>query len=159
LLFPASILTLGAGATFGPFLGTAVVSVASTTCACLAFWIGRTFARESIQRQMERFPKFKVVERAVAKQGFKIVLLTRLSPAFPFTWMNYAYGVTTVRFRDYALASWIGMLPGTFAYVYVGYAAKAASEAAASGDTGSSIAKTIAKVAVVVAPALVVPAI
>lgn len=159
LLLPASILTLGGGATFGPIVGTAAVSVASTTTACLAFWIGRTVARESIQKQMERFPRFKAVERAVAKQGFKIVLLTRLSPAFPFTWQNYAYGVTNVRFRDYALASWIGMLPGTFAYVYLGYAAKTAGEAAASGDAGGSVAWTIAKVALVVVPALVVTAI
>ena len=159
LVFPGSILTLGAGATFGPWIGTAAVSVASTTTACLAFWIGRTLGREAIQKRMEKYPRFKAVEAAVAKQGAKIVFLTRLSPAFPFTWMNYAYGVTTVRFRDYALASWIGMLPGTFAYVYLGYAAKQAGEAAASGESGGSIATTIAKVAVVVVPALVVTAI
>ncbi len=159
LLFPASILTLGAGATFGPWLGTAAVSVGSTLCACLAFMIGRTVARASIQKKMASFPKFKAVESAVAKQGFKIVLLTRLSPAFPFTWMNYAYGVTEVKFRDYALASWLGMLPGTFAYVYLGYAAKQAGDAATSGGSGSSVLVTILKVAVVVVPALVVTAI
>lgn len=159
LLFPASILTLGGGATFGPWVGTAAVSVASTTSACLAFLIGRTFARDAIQRRMERFPRFQAVEAAVAKQGFKIVLLTRLSPLFPFTWQNYAYGVTTVRFRDYAVASWLGMLPGTFAYVYLGHAAKTVTESAASGEPGGSVLRTIAKVAVVVVPALVVTAI
>ena len=158
LLLPASILTLGAGATFGPWVGTAAVSVASTTSACLAFLIGRTVARGAIERRMASFPRFAAVESAVSREGFKIVLLTRLSPLFPFTWQNYAYGVTTVRFRDYALASWIGMLPGTFAYVYLGHAAKTVTESAASGETGGSMARTIAKVAIVVVPALLVTA-
>lgn len=159
LLFPASLLTLGGGATFGPWVGTAAVSAGSTMSACLAFLIGRTFARDAIQRRMDRFPRFKAVEAAVSKQGFKIVLLTRLSPLFPFTWQNYAYGVTTVRFRDYAIASWIGMLPATFAYVYLGHAARTVTQSAASGESGGSLVRTIAKVAVVVVPALVVTAI
>ena len=159
LLFPASILTLGAGATFGPVIGTIAVSLGANLCAWIAFWIGRSAARGWVQRQMTRFPRFAAVERAVAMQGFKIVLLTRLSPAFPFTWQNYAYGVTNVRFRDYAIATALGMLPGTFAYVYLGYAAKTAGEAAASGESGSSLAWTLFKVAVVVVPALVVTGI
>lgn len=136
LLLPASILTLGAGAVFGVPLGFAAVSVASTTTACLAFLIARYFARGWVESKISSFPKFGAIDRAVAGNGFRIVLLTRLSPVFPFTWQNYLYGVTRVRFRDYALASWIGMLPGTFAFVYVGYAGRLAAEATAgrSGD-------------------------
>ncbi len=137
LLLPASLLTLGAGAAFGPVVGTAAVSVGSTTTACLAFLIGRRFARRFVEAKMASFPKFQAVDRAVAGQGFKIVLLTRLSPAFPFTWMNYAYGLTQVRFRDYALASWLGMLPGTAMYVYFGHAGKLALQAASGGTAAT----------------------
>lgn len=139
LLFPASVLTLGAGAVFGPIVGTAAVSVASTACACLAFVIGRTVGRDWIKKKMEAYPSFAAVDAAVGKQGFKIVLLTRLSPAFPFTWMNYAYGVTQVKFTTYALASWIGMLPGTFMYVYFGYIGRQAGTA--GGESGGGGAK------------------
>ena len=156
LLFPASVLTLGAGAIFGPWIGTALVSVASTACACLAFLIGRYGARAWVERRLAAFPKFKAVEGAVSKQGFKIVLLTRLSPAFPYTWMNYAYGITSVSFRSYALASWIGMLPGTFLYVYLGYAAKATAGAAGGGG---ALWLTIVKLAAFIVPTAIVTVI
>ncbi len=67
-----------------------------------------------------RYPRFAAIDEAVAREGWKIVLLTRLSPAFPFNLLNYAFGLTRVRLRDYVLASWIGMMPGTVMYVYVG---------------------------------------
>ena len=143
LLFPASILTLGAGAAFGPVVGTVAVSIASVTCACVAFLIGRYAARGFIEKKMAAFPKFQAVDKAVAQQGFKIVLLTRLSPAFPFTWMNYGYGITKVRFRDFVLASWIGMLPGTAMYVYLGFAARAAAQTAAGGGDAASTGKKV----------------
>ncbi len=73
-----------------------------------------------MEAKVARDPRFRAIDQAVAEQGFLIVLLTRLSPAFPFTLLNYAYGLTRVRFRDYFLASWLGMLPGTILYVYLG---------------------------------------
>lgn len=120
LFLPGSILTLGAGVLFGLLGGTITVSISSTVGACAAFLIGRTFAREWIATKIAKNPRFAAVDEAVAKQGFKIVLLTRLSPVFPFNMLNYAYGLTKVRFGTYALASWIGMLPGTVMYVYLG---------------------------------------
>jgi uncharacterized membrane protein YdjX (TVP38/TMEM64 family) len=122
LVIPASLLTLGAGAVFGPVRGTIVVSLSSVTTAAIAFWLGRTRARGWVEAKVAGNPKFRALDQAVAENGFKIVLLTRLSPVFPFLLLNYALGLTKVRFRDYLLASWIGMLPGTVLYVYVGSA-------------------------------------
>ncbi len=116
---PASILTLAAGAIFGLGAGTAYVFVAATVGACAAFLVARYFARSWVEHRIQGNAKFAAVDREVARQGRKIVFLLRLSPAFPFNLLNYALGLTQVRFGDYALAA-LGMLPGTFLYVYVG---------------------------------------
>jgi len=124
LVIPGSILTLAAGFAFHVVLGTIVVSVSSVTTAVVAFWLGRTLARGWVEAKVAASPKFRAIDQAVAAHGFKIVFLTRLSPIFPFTLLNYAFGLTKVRFRDYLLASWIGMLPGTILYVYLGSAVR-----------------------------------
>jgi uncharacterized membrane protein YdjX (TVP38/TMEM64 family) len=113
-------LTLGAGAIYGVVYGTALVSVSSTLGATAAFLVGRYLARGWIAQKIETNPKFKAVDDAVAQEGWKIVGLTRLSPVFPFNFLNYAYGLTQVSLRDYFFASWIGMLPGTIVFVYLG---------------------------------------
>jgi uncharacterized membrane protein YdjX (TVP38/TMEM64 family) len=117
---PGSILTLGAGALFGVIKGTIMVSLSATLGATAAFLVGRYLARDWVARKIERNPKFRAIDKAVAEEGWKIVLLTRLSPVFPFNLLNYAFGLTRIRLRDYVLASWIGTLPGTVLYVYVG---------------------------------------
>ncbi len=119
---PGSILTLAAGALFGVVGGTITVSIASTLGACAAFVVGRTFARDWIAAKVEGNAKFRAIDKAVGREGFKIVLLTRLSPMFPFNLLNFGYGLTDVRLGHYALASWIGMLPGTIMFVYFGSA-------------------------------------
>lgn len=119
-LISGAVLTLGAGALFGVIQGSILVSIASTLGATLAFIIGRYFARGWVSKQIENQPKFKAIDKAVAGEGWKIVGLTRLSPIFPFVFLNYAFGVTKVSLKDYALASWIGMMPGTVMYVYIG---------------------------------------
>jgi uncharacterized membrane protein YdjX (TVP38/TMEM64 family) len=116
---PGSILTLGAGVVFGVFLGTVYVFIGATLGAITAFGVGRYLARGWISRKIADNQKFMAIDKAVAEEGFKIVLLTRLSPIFPFNLLNYAFGVTGVRFKDYAIAS-VGMLPGTVMYVYIG---------------------------------------
>ena len=128
-LLPGSILTAAAGTLFGVGLGTVYVSIASTLGATLAFLIGRHFVREKVEKKIAGNQSFAALDSAVAEEGWKIVGLTRLSPLFPFTLLNYAYGVTKVRLREYFLASWIGMLPGTLLYVYIGSLGKAAAEA------------------------------
>lgn len=120
LLLPGVILTLGAGAVFGVIKGSILVSVSATIGATAAFFVGRYFARNWVTKRIEANPRFKAIDDAVAREGWKIVGLTRLSPAFPFNLLNYAFGVTRVSPRDYILASWIGMMPGTVMYVYVG---------------------------------------
>ncbi len=120
LFVPGSIITLGAGAIVGVAWGTVAVSIGSTLGASAAFFIGRTIGRGWIAAKLAGRPRFKQIDEAVGQQGFKIVLLTRLSPLFPFNFLNFAYGTTKVRFRDYLLASFLGMLPGTVMFVYVG---------------------------------------
>lgn len=116
---PGSILTLGAGVVFGVLLGAVYVFVGATLGAIAAFLVGRYLARGWISKKIEGNQKFAAIDKAVAKEGFKIVLLTRLSPVFPFNLLNYAFGITGVLLRDYALGS-VGMIPGTIMYVYIG---------------------------------------
>src|SRR5215472_11239708 len=120
LFVPGSVLTLGAGAVFGVALGSVCVSISATLGATAAFLVGRYLARDAIARKIESNARFAAIDRAVADEGWKIVLLTRLSPVFPFTLLNYAFGLTQVRLSHYVLASWIGMIPGTVMYVYLG---------------------------------------
>lgn len=116
---PGSILTLGAGVVFGVVQGFIYVSIGATLGATLAFLVGRYGARGWVSKKIEGNQKFKAIDRAIGQEGFKIVLLTRLSPVFPFNLLNYALGVTQVSLRDYFFAS-IGMVPGTLIYVYLG---------------------------------------
>ncbi len=124
LLIPGSALGLGAGALFGVVRGSLLVSLGSTIGATCAFLLGRYLARDWVSRKIEHHATFAAIDRAVAEEGMKIVFLTRLSPVFPFTLLNYAFGLTPVRLRDYVLASWIGMMPGTVMYVYLGSLAR-----------------------------------
>lgn len=153
---PGSLLTLGAGFAFGLVWGTAAVSVGSVLGATAAFLTGRTLARSMIEKRVARNRRFAAVDHAVAAHGFKIVLMTRLSPIFPFNLLNYAYGLTKVRLADYVLASWIGMLPGTIMYVYLGSAIKNLADLAAgrvqqgAGQTALFFVGLLATIAVTV---------
>src|SRR5436309_6273158 len=145
-LFPASLLTLGAGGLFGIVEGTLAVSLGSTLAACVVFLVGRTLARRWVEEKFAASPRFQALDRAVAANGFRIVLLTRLSPVFPYTLLNYAYSLTRVSFRDYLLASWVGMLPGTVMYVYLGRGAKGIVElivALFEGRAGENLEQTL----------------
>ncbi len=117
---PGSILTIGAGVIFGVVRGSIYVSIASTLGATAAFLVGRYLAREWVSARLEGNAKFRAIDEAVGMEGWKIVVLTRLSPVFPFNLLNYAYGLTRVTLRDYFFASWAGMIPGTILYVYIG---------------------------------------
>jgi uncharacterized membrane protein YdjX (TVP38/TMEM64 family) len=119
-LFPGWGLTVGAGAAFGLFKGIILASLAATLAATCAFLIGRYLARNSVARRMEGNERFVAIDEAVEAEGWKIVLLMRLSPVFPYTLLNYAFGLTRVKLSHYVLASWVGMLPGTAMYVYMG---------------------------------------
>lgn len=139
LFLPGSVLTLGAGVLFGVVAGTITVSVGSTLGACAAFLVGRTVARDWISAKVARNEKFGAIDNAVGEHGLKIVLLTRLSPVFPFNLLNYAFGLTKIPFWQYALGSWVGMLPGTVMYVYFGAGLRSLAELSTGQvETGSA---------------------
>lgn len=119
LFVPGSIVTMGAGLIFGVVWGSVYVFIAATLGATSAFLIGRYLSRDWVAKQIKGNVRFKAIDQAVAREGFKIVFLTRLSPVFPFNLLNYAFGVTQVSLKDYCLGS-IGMIPGTVMYVYLG---------------------------------------
>lgn len=152
LFVPGAAVTLVAGPVFGLWLGTAVVSVASTTAAALAFLIARHVAREAVARRLAGNQRLEALDAAIERGGWRIVGLLRLSPLVPFSVGNYLYGLTGVAFWPYLLASWVGMLPGTFMYVYLGHAGARGLEAASGGEsstgelvlTGVGLAATVA---------------
>jgi uncharacterized membrane protein YdjX (TVP38/TMEM64 family) len=120
LLVPGSIITVAAGFIFGLPLGIAVVSAGSVLGSTAAFLLGRSFVRDWVEQKIAGMPRFEALDRATRHSGFAVVMLTRLSPLFPFNLLNYAFGLTSVSLRSYFFASWIGMLPGTVLYVYIG---------------------------------------
>jgi uncharacterized membrane protein YdjX (TVP38/TMEM64 family) len=120
LVLPGSLLTLAAGFLFGLGYGFAIVSLASTLGATCAFLVGRFLARDWVAAKLQGLPKFAALDTAVGEQGAVVVLLTRLSPIFPFSLLNYGLGLTQVKLSHYVLASWVGMIPGTLLYVYLG---------------------------------------
>jgi pyruvate/2-oxoglutarate dehydrogenase complex dihydrolipoamide dehydrogenase (E3) component/uncharacterized membrane protein YdjX (TVP38/TMEM64 family) len=147
---PGSIITLGAGLLFGVWTGFITVWVGANLGACAAFLVGRTLARDRVAKKVAGNRKFAAIDRAVGQEGFKIVFLLRLSPVFPFNLLNYALGLTNVPFSKYALASLIGMIPGTLLYVYIGSAARSLAEVAAGNVQGGVASKVFFLVGLVV---------
>jgi uncharacterized membrane protein YdjX (TVP38/TMEM64 family) len=141
LFVPGSILTLGAGAIYGLGTGAAVVLVGATLGSTLSFLLAKTVMRKRIERMTAGNAKFQALDRAIAKEGAKIVFLVRLAPVFPFTYINYAFGLTGVKTLPYVVASFFGMIPGTFAYVYLGSAA--AGAASGEADTTKKIVQIV----------------
>jgi uncharacterized membrane protein YdjX (TVP38/TMEM64 family) len=120
LFFPGVILSIGAGTVFGLLAGSIYVSIGATLGATCAFLVGRYAARQWVAARLEGKAKFRAIDRAVAREGWKIVGLARLSPLFPFNLLNYAFGLTDISLRDYFFATWVGMIPGIIMYVYLG---------------------------------------
>ncbi|MEK7834432.1 MAG: FAD-dependent oxidoreductase, partial [Acidobacteriota bacterium] len=152
LLIPGSVLTIGAAGVFSFWKALAVVVIGANLGALGAFWLTRTFLRERVALWAAANPKFAALDRAIGREGFKMVLLVRLSPVFPFTLLNYLLGLTTVRTSSYVLANLIGMLPGTFLYVYIGATARDALSAGGLGmwQIALRVIGLLATVAVVV---------
>ncbi len=121
LLFPGTPFTLGAGFLYGTVLGSAIVSIASTAAASIAFLLARYVAGDWLARRPKKYAVLRSLDQSIADHGFKMVLLMRLQPVFiPFAYLNMGLGLTSVRLRDYVAGSWLGMLPGTILYVYAG---------------------------------------
>jgi uncharacterized membrane protein YdjX (TVP38/TMEM64 family) len=134
------VLTIGGGFAYGPLWGLVLVSPVSVLAATTAFLLARTVARDWVARRLGQDPRVAAIDAAVGQSGLKIVLLLRLSPVFPFNILNYTLGLTRVGLRDFVLGSWIGMLPGTVLYVYIGSLITSASELASGTRPSSGIA-------------------
>lgn len=124
LAIPATPLTMSAGYLFGMTEGVGVVLVAATVAASISFFVGKTFLRNWVENILQEQPKFAKLDKAVGEQGFKLLLLVRLSPIFPFALSNYVYGASAIDFASYFWATLLGFAPGTVAYVYTGMVGK-----------------------------------
>lgn len=133
LFLPGWIFTVGAGITFGLLWGTVASIFGATLGASLAFLIARYVARGAVAKRFGRNKKFKQIDDAIGKQGWKMIGLLRLSPLIPFNLSNFLYGLTAIAFLPYVLASFVGMLPGTLLYVYLGTVGKVGLEASEGG--------------------------
>ncbi len=130
---PASWLTLAAGYAFGTMVGATSAMVGGLLGASASFFLGHTLARHFVERHIKKYPRFAALDRGVSNEGLKIVLLVRLTPALPFAPLNYAFGVTRVRFRHVFVGSLIGMLPGCIMYSYLGWVTQTLTGAAIGG--------------------------
>ncbi|MCG8601201.1 MAG: TVP38/TMEM64 family protein [Verrucomicrobiales bacterium] len=148
-LLPGAAMTPLSGLLFGLGWGTLWVVVASNIASNISFLTGRYFARDAVAKKIADNPKFAAIDRAVGSEGWKMVALTRISPVFPFVLLNYAYGVTSVKWSHYALASLAGMLPGTVMFVYFGSLGKLAAESEAA-STGKIVLMVVGGIATVV---------
>lgn len=134
LAIPAIPLTASAGYLFGPVKGTAIVLLSASIAAGVSFTIGRTLLRDYVEGVLVDYPKFAKLDRAIGREGFKLMLLLRLSPIFPFALSNYLYGASSINFSAFFGGTLLGFAPGTMAYVYTGYVGKALT-----GDGGSDV--------------------
>ena len=153
---PGSILTLALGFAYGPFWGLVIASPASVTGATGAFLLGRTLLRNWAAKKAAGSVRARAIEAAVEREGFKLVLLLRLSPVVPFNLLNYVLSLTSVRLGTYVLASVVGMLPGTALYVYLGSLAPAAAELSSVAQGGGSARTTLYVIGLLATVAVVV---
>lgn len=131
---PGAILTLGAGAAFGFWRGSLAVFLGASVGSIVSFHLARGVLRSRIERWISGNAKFAALDKAIAKEGGKIVFLVRLAPVFPYNVVNYAFGVTAVSAKAYTVATVVGMIPGVLAYVYLGQATALAAQAASEGS-------------------------
>ena len=119
LLLPGVWASMLAGALYGTWGGSFLVFLGACLGAEAAFLLGRTWLRDWARRRLLTFPKLLAIEKGVSREGLKLVLLTRLSPAFPFSLLNFAYGLSEVSLRDYTLGL-VGIIPGTILFCGLG---------------------------------------
>lgn len=149
-MIPGSVLTLIAGAIFGLWFGVMYVVIGSNLGALAPYLLAKTKLREKFVKMTEGNPKFAALDKAIGENGFKMVLLTRLSPAFPFTLLNYFLGLTSVKTGAYMAANLLGMLPATFLFVYLGSLANVAVSAVSKWQLVMRIVGLLATIGVVI---------
>lgn len=126
---PGSVLTLAGGALFGPVYGTFYNLTGATIGAMISFFAARYLAHDWVEKKTGG--RMKQLKQGVEGEGWKFVAFVRLVPLFPFNLLNYALGLTKIKFSHYSIATYVFMLPGALAYTYLGYAGR---EAIAGGD-------------------------
>ena len=149
-VIPALALTLGAGAIFGFATGSLVSVIGATLGATAAFVLARTVMRRRVEKITEKHVKFRALDRAITREGTKIMWLVRLSGFPPFTWVNYAFGLTGIRLAPYILITFFGIIPGTLAFTWAG----AAGAAALSGN-GNRIVLIVTAVGAIIVSAFI----
>jgi uncharacterized membrane protein YdjX (TVP38/TMEM64 family) len=155
MLVPGSLLTMAAGFAYGPVGGLLVASPASVVAATTAFLLGRTALRGWTQKRIARSARTRALDRAVGRNSFKFILLLRLSPVIPFNLLNYVLGLSDVPLGRYVVASFVGMLPGTWLYVYLGSLATTAAGLTYAGR-GAGPARLALMIAGLIATAVAV---
>ncbi len=137
LVLPGVMLTMGAGFLFGVLQGTAYVVAASATGAAIAFLIARRLLGERWVVYLRTHRKLSRMERGLSHEGWKLVLITRLIPFFPFKLSNYFFGVTRISFSQFFLGNLIGIVPLTLTNVYLGSIAADLATLGAGRETRS----------------------
>ena len=125
LLLPESIFTILAGALLGMFWGSLVAWLAANVAALTAFFLARSILRKRVEKKVEKNAWLKAVNRALPKEGWKVVALARMSPLVPFGLQNYFFGVTKVRRLHYVATTAVAILPGTLVYAFIGATGRA----------------------------------
>jgi uncharacterized membrane protein YdjX (TVP38/TMEM64 family) len=149
LLVPRAVLTVGAGFLFGPLWGLLWALLAINLGAHLAFLSGRHLARAAVERRTRDHGRLQALDDAVSGGGWRIVALTRLSPVFPYSFLNYAYGLTRVGWSDFAFGSLAGMFPGTLLLVILGTLTDFAAER--SGQHAGPLVTALLAIGVIIA--------
>ncbi len=152
LFVPAIALTIGAGAIYGVVTGSIIVIAGATLGSTAAFLLARTVLRHRVEGMTAKNAKFRALDKAISQQGAKIVFLVRLAPVFPFTWVNYAFGLTGIRLVPYMIATLVGIIPGTVAFVW---ASAAAAQATSGGSTTKLVMNIVGAVMTLVASVFV----
>ena len=153
---PGSLLTLSGGFLFGLGAGILFVSAGATLGATLAFVVGRYLLRGWIVEKIGHNLKFQALDEAIAREGWRIVLLARLCPIFPFPVTNYGLSITRVSLKQYVMASWVGMLPATVVLVYIGSLASSLASLGAGGRTRTPLEWTLYAVGLLMAIVIVI---
>ena len=119
LILPASWLSIAAGYLYGTYLGSVIVFISAFIGASISFFISKRFLSKKVLDMMNKYPKLSLLENIIQKGGLKLIVLTRLSPLFPFSILNYFYGLNNITYKDFSI-SLICIIPGTFLYCSVG---------------------------------------
>ncbi len=154
-LLPGAILTLAAGFLYGLWGGVAVVLPGAIVGAGISYHLSKRWGRSRVESKMENFPKFMAYSRAVSERGFFVGTLLRLSPVIPFGLLNYFLGVTKISPRDYWLSTSVGIIPGTFLYVYLGSTAAELSKVSETGGSEKMIISVVGLVVTLITVVLV----